>query len=204
MSKLSFRSADGHLGLGATRLRGSRQSSPVTSPCFRPPTLWAPVRPVPSFEILGPCSFTWKHIAQSSQPFSLPCFFHIVLCRNIFMFLPYRWQSTLLSNPDASWPIFTILHHFCQGWGWEMGTRCLCSQTIRAISGKIILRQELCRQYFCFMFCLCTDIYYMWYCSHRYTCYASKPHAFMGQFLFLGSLCSPENESCEGIGEYLW
>lgn len=200
MSKLSCRSADGHLGLGATRLRGSSWRSP----CFQPQlyghqsTLFLPLRfwdPVP---LLG------KHIAQSSQPFSLPRFFHAELCRNIFMFLPYRWQSTLLSNSDANWPIFTTLRQFCQGWGWEVGTRCLCSQTIRDISGKIILRQELCRQYFCFMFCLCTDIYCMWYCSHRYTWYASKPHAYMGQFLFLVSLCSLKNESCEGIREHLW
>lgn len=108
MSKLSCRSADGHLGLGATRLRGSSWRSP----CFQPQlyghqsTLFLPLRfwdPVP---LLG------KHIAQSSQPFSLPRFFHAELCRNIFMFLPYRWQSTLLSNPDANWPIFTTLRQF--------------------------------------------------------------------------------------------
>lgn len=190
MSKLSFRSADGHLGLGAIRLRGSRRSSPGPVLASSP-------------QLSGrqsACSFLWdfwdpapllegSNCTKLSAVFPLLSFFHIVLCRNIFMFLPYRWQSTLLSSPDASWPIFTILHHFCQGWGWEVGTRCLCSlRPLRAISGKIILRQELCRQYFCFMFCLCADIYYMWYYSHRYTWYASKPHAYMGQFLFLGSL----------------
>lgn len=80
MSKLSFRSADGHLGLGAIRLRGSRRSSPVTSPCFRPPTLWAPVRPVPSFEILGPCSFAWKaNCTELSAVFFL-CLVSSTLC----------------------------------------------------------------------------------------------------------------------------
>lgn len=100
------------------------------------------------------------------------------------------------------WPIFTICSHFWRGWRWEVGARCFCFQTIMAISGKIILRWELCRQYFCFMLCLCTDIYYMWYFSHTYIWYTSKSCAYMGKFLFLVSLWNLENESCEDNGEH--
>ena len=96
MSKLSVRSADGHLGLGATRLRGSRQSSPVACPCFQPPTLWASVLPVPSFEILGPYSFAWKGYCTELSAF----FFAQILPRCAMQKYPHVSALQVAVNPS--------------------------------------------------------------------------------------------------------
>lgn len=141
--------------------------------------------PVPSLKTLRPRSFAWGHVIHhSSQRLSLvwspP---HGAKQKDLCVDALCMSANPSFQPRCKFWPIFTTLSHFCQDWGWEVGTRCFCwhsifvwVQTLMAVREPIIQRWELCRQNFCFM-SVWEQTSCVWYFLHTYVWCAWKSYA---------------------------